>query len=128
MESWKKKKMQTKELLINILNIAGITENQDKIVKEFEERLQVAAQIDLRGMVDKSEIGVFEEKMAEAGNDKEKIQLVISDYFTQEQITKVYYANIELFFNVLIKDLFENPTEEQMKQLNELVLVGSSSN
>lgn len=120
--------MQTKELLINILNIAGITENQDKIVKEFEERLQVAAQIDLRGMVDKSEIGVFEEKMAEAGNDKEKIQLVISDYFTQEQITKVYYANIELFFNVLIKDLFENPTEEQMKQLNELVLVGSSSN
>ncbi len=47
--------MELKQLVIEILNLAGITEDQDEFFQEFEEKLSAAILLDLEALLSEDE-------------------------------------------------------------------------
>lgn len=113
--------MQLKQLLFKILDLAEIKEDQENILIEFEEKLAFATQLDLYDLVKEEDKKTYNNALLEAAGDTDKIEKIFNNYFKEEDIVKAYSKNVELFFNKLITDIFEDPTQKQLEELNRII-------
>lgn len=75
-----------KQILIKILEIIGYSEDKDKFATEFLQNVSLQSLLDLFNTLAQDKKDQMQKDVSLAGNDPQKLQEILKNYFSQEQI------------------------------------------
>lgn len=106
-----------KQILLRILEIIGYSEDKDKFATEFLQNVSLQALLDLFNTLPQDKKDQIQQQMTSANNDASKIQQVLNQFFTQDQLAQAIENSSKNAVTEYIKTIEPTLSEEQKQNL-----------
>lgn len=106
-----------KQILIKILEIIGYSEDKDKFATEFLQNVSLQSLLDLFNTLAQDKKDQMQKDVSLAGNDPQKLQEILKNYFTEEQINNALQNSSKNAVTEYIKTIEPTLSDVQKQSL-----------
>ena len=106
-----------KQILLRILEIIGYSEDKDKFATEFLQNVSFQALLDLFNTLPQDKKDQIQQQITNANNDISKVQQALSQFFTEDQISKSIENSSKNAVEEYIKTIEPTLSQEQKQNL-----------
>lgn len=106
-----------KQILIRILEIIGYSEDKDKFATEFLQNVSLQSLLDLFNTLPQDKKDQLQKDVSLVGNDPQKLQGILKNYFTEEQINTALQNSSKNAITEYIKTIEPTLSDPQKQSL-----------
>lgn len=106
-----------KQILIKILEIIGYSEDKDKFATEFLQNVSLQSLLDLFNTLPQDKKDQMQKDISLAGSDAVKLQKILKNYFSEEQINTALQNSSKNAITEYIKTIEPTLSDPQKQSL-----------